>query len=376
MSEPSTLASNSETEKASVDRVRPSGLPKQLWLGLGAVSVLTVGSLVAAGFLIKPGYVALIPGSVRPTEDLVVVQGADSFESEGEVYYTTVRLKQDLSWWEYKILGFDDDANIVVEEQILGDRTSEQMLEENRLLMTDSKDVAVAVALNRLGYSTITSDGVQIVQIVEGASADGTLELGDVIIGLDGEPMGAAIDLVNAIGDREPGVEVVLTVERGGDVVDVLVTLGGRDEDPDSPFLGVAPIDRIHLADQMPIDVDIDSGSVGGPSAGLAFTLAILDSLTPGDLAGGHDVAVTGTISPTGAVGQIGGILQKAAGVADSGADVFLVPLAQGEDEIAGVRERLGDDVEVIPVASLDEALEALGRLGGNVESVDNFDAS
>ena len=124
-----------------------------------------------------------------------------------------------------------------------------------------------------------------------------------------------------------------------------------------------------------PFEVDIESGSVGGPSAGLAFTLAVLDALTEGDLQGGQKIAVTGTISPTGAVGAIGGIMQKVAAVVAADTDIFIVPAAQGEDELARVRERAGDDVDIYPVATLDEALEILASLGGNVESIANHDA-
>jgi PDZ domain-containing protein len=112
--------------------------------------------------------------------------------------------------------------------------------------------------------------------------------------------------------------------------------------------------------------VSIDSGDVGGPSAGLAFTLAVLDVLTPGELTGGHRVAATGTMSLDGSVGPVGGGAQKGIAVRDAGYEVFLVP----SDELDEVREAVGDDVEVIAVDSLDEALEALDALGGNAGSL------
>src|SRR5690606_26969751 len=107
-------------------------------------------------------------------------------------------------------------------------------------------------------------------------------------------------------------------------------------------------------------------GNVGGPSAGLAFTLAIIDQLTAGDLAGGADVAVTGTMSSDGTVGPVGGTAQKAAAVRAEGLDLFIVPTADYE----AARSRAGDDLEVVPVDSIDEALAVLGEWGGNVDDL------
>jgi len=112
-----------------------------------------------------------------------------------------------------------------------------------------------------------------------------------------------------------------------------------------------------------PIDVSIDSGQVGGPSAGLAFTLALLDTLTPGSLTGGKKVAATGTINPAGTVGQIGGLRQKTITVERAGADVFLVPI----DEVDIAQKAAeGTDLKVIGVRTVDDALQALADIGGN----------
>ena len=115
----------------------------------------------------------------------------------------------------------------------------------------------------------------------------------------------------------------------------------------------------------MPFELDIDTGRIGGPSAGLAFTLTLIDELTPGELTGGEhrhhrEIGLDGT------VGAIGGLRQKASAVSQVGVDVFLVPAAQGEEQLAQAREIAGDDVEIIPVATLDEALAALEELGGD----------
>jgi PDZ domain-containing protein len=117
---------------------------------------------------------------------------------------------------------------------------------------------------------------------------------------------------------------------------------------------------------EFPFEVEIDTGDVGGPSAGLAFTLALIDDLTPGDLTGGSAVAVTGTISGDGTVGPVGGTGQKAAAVRSAGFDLFLVPTADYDDAVA----HAGGDLSVVSVDSIDEALAALGEHGGNIDDL------
>jgi len=136
-------------------------------------------------------------------------------------------------------------------------------------------------------------------------------------------------------------------------------------DDPQRAIIGIAPEDRIVDVD-LPIDVTIDSGTVGGPSAGLAFALAVLDVLTPGELTGGHRVAVTGTIALDGTVGGVGGAAQKAVTVRNAGYEVFLVP----PEELADVKAAIGDDLRVIGVGTLAEALDALDSLGGDAGSL------
>jgi PDZ domain-containing protein len=129
--------------------------------------------------------------------------------------------------------------------------------------------------------------------------------------------------------------------------------------------------------------VDVDTSSIGGPSAGLAMSLAILDDLTPGDLTGGKHVAVTGTIDPDGRVGEIGGISQKAVAARAAGAQLFLVPQCTSDNadalqsckaDLARATERAGKNVKVIPVATMADALRALRANGG--EAVEQVGAS
>ena len=340
-------------------------------------SLFAIG--IAAGFLFKVGYVAFVPGSARETESLVTVEGLEEFPSEGELYFTTVRVRSGLSLWSYLWHQMGDDNELVREEQVFGDRTVEENREINLERMASSKDLAVSVALEELGYDAISSDGVWILEVTEdSAAAAAGLAAGEVIVAVNDVPVLTTGQLVNAIAQNDPGAVATVTIEdRSGASSVVPVTLGARPDDEAVAFLGVATQERVDLKkDQLGIKVDIASGNVGGPSAGLAFTLAILDQLTEGELTGGQRVAVTGTIEIDGSVGPVGGVPQKTAAVRDLGIKTFIVPAALGEEEIEFLRERAGSDLDIVPVATLDEALEVLGTLGGEVQAVEEFAAA
>jgi len=341
--------------------------------GLGLIA----GIGVVAGMAIDVPYVALVPGTARDTEPLLAVSGVDEFPSDGELLFTTVRVRQRPNLWEYLWLGFDDDATVVPEEDILGDRTPEENRQFNLGLMSDSKQVAVAVALAELGYDAIGTDGVVVQQLVPDTPAEAVLELGDTIVAIDGESTAATSRLVDILAGRGPGDEIELTVEdfAGNEPEQILVALAENPDNPGAGFLGIQPADRVRYGGDLDFTVEIDSGAVGGPSAGLAFTLAVLDQLTEGELTGGAQVAVTGTIGADGSVGPVGGVLQKTAAVRSLGVDAFLVPAGLREEELVAIMERAGDDLQIIPVNTLEEALDALGQLGGDVGAVEEYAA-
>jgi PDZ domain-containing protein len=143
----------------------------------------------------------------------------------------------------------------------------------------------------------------------------------------------------------------------------VTVELTSSPDEPERTIVGFLPFDTQRV--ELPFELDIDTGRIGGPSAGLAFTLTLIDELTPGELTGGQNIAVTGTIQLDGSVGAIGGLRQKASAVSQAGVDVFIVPAAQGEADLERARRAGGEGLRIIPVATVDEALAALEELGG-----------
>lgn len=316
-----------------------------------------------AGFFIPMPYVIVEPGSATPLTDVVSVSGAPTYDHDGELLFLTVSVSRGRpSLWEYAAASFDGDARVLSEDDYFGDASPAEDRRANELAMDTSRQVATLVALEELGYDVeITGTGAVVRFVEPDAPADGSLRIGDVILAVDGEDVSLAEDVGRRVRARQPGGTVVFTVERGEETRDVAVTTVAADGGPHDgeAFVGISPQTR-DLDIDFPVEVEIDPGRVGGPSAGLAFTLAVLDEMSPGNLTGGDDIAVTGTILLDGSVGEVGGVAQKAVAARRAGARLMLVP----ESEVAQARARAGD-VTVVGVADLADALAALARVGG-----------
>jgi PDZ domain-containing protein len=347
---------------------------RRTWI-LSLLGVVLIGCLVGAMF-VKLDYYAFRPGSVRDTADLISVDGADIYpDAEGSISYTTVSLRR-VTLVDLVAGWIDPDVDIKSREDVLGPRDADENRQLNLALMDTSKQVATQVALEKLGYQVDVSIAGEIVLDVEdGAPADGELEPGDTIVAIDGETLDEPDDLSRLLDDKRPGDDVTVTFqpfESTGedDDEEVTLTLAPKPDDPDQGMMGVQ-IQPTGVEFDFPFDVAFDTGDVGGPSAGLAFTLGLLDLLTPGELTGGVPVAATGEIRSDGSVGPVGGTGQKAAAVRSAGAEVFLVPSADYQAAL----DHAGD-VEVVKVDTLDDALEALADLGGNADDLPDLGGS
>lgn len=307
------------------------------------------------------------PGSARPTEPFVSLDGkaADADGAEDGIFFTTVSVGRavplDLvrSW-------FDDSVQIRSETEVYGSTPPSVSRARAREQMEASKLIAAYVALDRTGHEPrFTGTGALVVDLIEDSPSDGLLAAGDVIIEVDGTAVRSQEEVRSAIATKVPGDTVALRVRTGPDEDREerrSVRLGSNPEEEGRAILGVqlATQDRRLVAD---VDIELDSGRVSGPSAGLAWTLAVIDELTDGDLNGGKPVAVTGEIAPDGSVLPIGGIAQKLVTVQRAGIERFIYPSATDADEVAELRRR-ADDVELIPVANVDEAVAALAPDG------------
>jgi len=357
-------------------------------IGLAVVAVLVIGAVTAAAFVRLPYYL-LAPGALRPTEAAIAISGVPVYPGDdGEIGYITATFSQArplslVRGW------LDGDIEVLDADVALGGLSRDENRQVNVQLMDNAKATATFVALQALGYDVeIFGSGAGITQVVEGSPADGVLAPGDIVVSVDGEPVTTSGELTDAMAGAVPGEAIVLGVERhsaDGPVVgppagtgdgapdgpdarveSVTVIPVARTDDPDRALLGVVSV-TTDITYGFPFEVDIESGSVIGPSAGLAFALAMVDLLTPGSLTGDDVVAVTGRILPDGNVARVGGVPQKVAAAIASGAQVFVVPVV----DVEVARERAGDDLEVIGVESFEEALVALAERSGDTSVLD-----
>jgi PDZ domain-containing protein len=350
--------------------VAPRVTPHRRWrrvLGIIALTVsFTVSIAGAVASQVSVPWVAIEPGSATAAEDRVEVEGAQTFTPDGDILFLTVRVNR-LSLLEIVTKSRDRSIDLVSERDYFGTSTPQQSRQEARDLMVRAKSNAELVALTLLGYDAFDNSGVRVQSLEPGSAADGRLRALQVITAVDGRATPTPQDLVGYLGTLTPGTTVTLAVENadGSEKQTVSVPLGARPDGRSGGFLGISTSQRVSEATDLPLTIDIDSGNVGGNSAGLAFTLAIVDELTEGSLTGNNRVAVTGTIELDGTVGEVGGVPQKAVAARRAGATVFLVPRSLEAQAL----ENAGD-MKVIPVSNLDEALAALASIGGNVEAL------
>jgi PDZ domain-containing protein len=236
--------------------------------------------------------------------------------------------------------------------------TQEQVNATNQRLIDESKPVAAVVGLRAAGYPvTITGQGARVESIIDGMPAQGVLQVGDIIVGVDGQPITTTDSLIQAITRHAIGDHVSVAVQRDGQTQTFDLVPRESPTEPGRPIIGVT-ISTYMFDVQMPFPVDIQSDNVGGPSAGLMFALAVLDGVTDGDLTRGYYVAGTGTIAQDGTVGAVGGAAEKALAAEQAGAQIFLVPKDDAEDAHRWVHQ-----LRIVPVERLQDAVAALCAL-------------
>lgn len=332
-------------------------------LGFGLIVAAVVG---AVAFAMAPSpYVVERPGPVYDTlgtvEDsdgdevpLIDISDETTYPTSGRLDLLTVYLtgtrENPLSWLDVAEAWFDPSRSVLPIDRVYpAGQTEEEADEESAQQMSGSQEEAVAAALTELG---IPVDGVlTIAGVIDDTPAAGVLRDGDQLLTADGEPLPDVDALRAVLQDAGVGAAVDLGIRRDGEELTVSVTPTASATDG-SPVIGV----YASVAYDFPVDVRIQLENVGGPSAGMMFTLAIYDKLTPGELTGGEHIAGTGTISADGTVGPIGGIVQKMYGAQGAGADWFLAP-ASNCSEVVG---RVPAGLEVFAVATLDDAIEAV----------------
>jgi Lon-like protease len=311
--------------------------------------LLLVGLAFAAGWVPLP-YFSWGPGPAREIVPLIHVDGAPTYGSSGHLVLTTIRFTQVTAIGA--LAAWIDPEQAVVEEDFVYPPGLSPSEEEERAIsqMDQSKIDAAAVALAEVtNYPREHGPGALVEFVGPGCPAEGRLFPGDLIVRVEGvavESRREASRLIDAVPADEP---IEFRVEADGTMHDVRVTRGSCPS-TDEPLIGIL------LVEPFPFEITIESGDVGGPSAGLMWAVGLYDLLTPGDLTEGRTIAGTGSIDLDGNVGAIGGILDKVVAARDANADLMLVP-RDNFDEVRGVD---AGELRLISVATFDDALEAL----------------
>ena len=356
---------------------QPATPHRRLWW---ALPILTLAWLVPLAIVIS-GSLPIqrwetAPGETNAVGPRLSFDGAKRYTSENPFLFVTAFGTQ-ITALESFVGWVDADIKVQTKKQRFGNVNPTAQRRLGFQAMIGAKQIAEYVALKRLGYEVSFKYGAIILEQVicnEAPTADSAckvLEPGNVIDAVNAKPTPTLDVLLEEMKGAQLNSVVTLTIhdlnsDANKSRRDVKVRLIPSPGDPSRAIIGFVPADTRTV--EVPFEVDINTDSIGGPSAGLAFTLSLLDELTPGALAGNVKVATTGTIDEDGNVGAIGALHQKAVAVKASGAKVFLVPAAQTEEEIADAKVVAGKSFAVIPVKNLDEALKALQKYGGGLK--------
>jgi PDZ domain-containing protein len=313
---------------------------------VGLIAALALWALPADEFVFEPG-------TAKPLAERVDVE--DAKPAPGEVYYVDVFVRRSTRLEELLPFLLPDGSTVVPEHDLLPPGTSEA--DRDRQTAEDmerSEEIASAVALRAAGLDVrATPKGAFVVSVAGDVPATGKVKPGDVIVAVDGEAVPTRDDLRREVGKRKPGDPVELTIRRGDNTVRVTTRTVASPDEPGRAIIGIQVEQEADI--KLPIDVAIDLGNVGGPSAGLAFGLEILRMLGR-NVTKGCDVAATGELALDGSVLPVGGLKQKTIGARRAGVDVFLVPSGENTREA----RKYAKDLPVIPVDSFQQALRKL----------------
>lgn len=320
---------------------------------------------------------AVVPADASAAGSRLTVTGLKEYDSSGHILFVTVREPQ-LSVFEWFLARNNAGTSGLYSFNDLYANVSPT---EDREIafrdMRNAKNDAYFVALSKLGYPVELHEGPAVVERLSCLAADDrgvctertdaadVLAPNDRITSIDGQPVNTLSDLNPLTKARKPGDTITIEFDRNGTTKTGEVQLIAAPDDG-RPLIGIQMADTRTITIPNNIKIDFRTEDIGGPSAGLSFTLTLIDRLSQGDLTGGKRVAVTGTIDVDGNVGAIGGLQSKASAVRQEGVQYFIVPFDQGPEDIAAAQKAAGPGVQIIPVKTLDEALDALHRLGGD----------
>lgn len=319
------------------------------------VPILAFGVLLAA---VTVPYVSLGPGPTFNTlgevegKQVVAIEGTETKPTSGNLNMTTVSQRDGLTMGQALALWLSGREQLVPRDLVFPpDKTRDDIEKSQNADFRRSEDNAEYAALNYLKYP----QAVTVEKVNDPSPSQGKLQSGDAIDKVNGTPVPDVETFTGILKATKPGDEITVDYRRKNAPAGTTRITLGKNEDRDYGYLGIAVMD----APWAPFTIDFNLANIGGPSAGLMFSLAVIDKLTTGDVNGGKFVAGTGSIGSDGKVGPIGGITHKMITAQEAGATVFLVP-AENCDEARTVRE---DTMELIKVETLPQAVDALKAL-------------
>jgi PDZ domain-containing protein len=312
-------------------------------------------------YVVPSDQYVFLPDRARPLAPFVRIKGEKTESDGGGIYYVAVQVKQ-ASILEKLFHGLHEGSTLVPASAVRARGQSEKQHQQEEIqAMAESQKIGAAVALRSLGYRVaVKSPGTVILDVNPKGPAAGKVKPQDVIVAVDGKPTPFLTDLRRAISSHRPGESVKLTVRRQQAVRRFEVKTIPDSKNPKRPIIGVFTSCALQRATKiaLPLPVHINLGQVGGPSAGLAFALDVVEELGH-DIDRGHKVAASGELCLDGSVVPVGGLKQKTIGARRAGIDVFLVPAGEN----AAVAKRYAGSMRVIPVNSFRQALHVLATL-------------
>ena len=327
--------------------------PGKLLMAGGLLAVITIGIL----WLAPSGDYLLLPDEAHPVAPLVTVETPKRGGGKDGIYFVDL-LQRRATLMESIFPSIRDGATLVPEDRVNPHGIADSVRRQADLeQMARSQEIAAAVALDELGYDVkVRENGAFVASVYRDLPALGKIVPGEVIVAVDGKPVRSTIDLQRLISTRPPGTEITLTLRSSdGRRRVVSLTTAPNPSDAERSVIGVLVEPAADI--RLPLDVSIDAGNIGGPSAGLAFALDVMEKLGR-DVDGGRRVAATGELSLDGSVHSVGGIKQKTLGARAADVDVFLVPAENAPE--ARVH---ADGLRIVPVRSVDQAVKALSSL-------------
>ncbi|WP_280769098.1 SepM family pheromone-processing serine protease [Salipaludibacillus daqingensis] len=331
--------------------------------------VVLFSILIAINFIQLPYYFT-VPGDAKVLSEVIEVE--DRHDFEGSLMLTTIRMgKANSVNYVWSLLS--DRRELIPEEQIRPEgETDEQYNHRQMMMMTGSQELAVLVAYEYAGKEAFFENyGVLVTTIIPDMDAEGKLEIGDRIVEIDGTEVLEVETLFSVLGEYEIGEDAHIIFERDGETEETTVSVQPFPEeiDPDGERGGIGianPVtDRELIYDP---DVEIDTDQIGGPSAGLMFTLEIYNQLLEEDITKGYHIAGTGSIDEQGNVGRIGGVKQKIYAADEVGADIFFAPDEEGAagsnyQDALSTAEAIGTDMDIVPINTFEDALDYLDSI-------------